>query len=96
MAVISGAGQQMNTLSSAVALTSIPSRAVKAKISVTGPQPIRWREDGTNPTATEGHLAVQYTSFYVTGRPQLDGFRVIETDTSSAIFVTYYDSENNY
>ena len=91
MAVILGAGEQMDTLSSAVPFTTIPGRAQKAKVTVTGPQPIRWREDAGTPTASVGHICVQYQSFYVTGRPQLEGFRVIESDTSSAIFVQYFD-----
>lgn len=95
MAVINGASEQMDSLGSAVPFANLPGRANRAKVSVTGAQPVRWREDAGSPTSSVGHVAIQYTHFYVTGRSQLEGFRIIETSASSSIFVTYYDNVND-
>lgn len=78
--------QQITTVSSSTALT-VPDDTEFAFIQCTG-QPVRWRDDGTAPTATIGMtLAVGDTLLYTGNLHQL---RFIETAASAVLNISYY------
>lgn len=94
MAVIQGAAEAMSSLATAVGFTTLPGRAVAARVSVTGAGTVVYRDDGTAPTTTVGHPVTQYSYFWISGRQQMENFKVIEV-ASSALFVTYFDNVND-
>lgn len=51
-------------------------------------QPIRFRDDGTNPTVAEGIQISVDTPYEYTG--DLAAFKAIETAVSATLFVLYY------
>lgn len=78
--------QQITSLSSATALT-VPRGATVALIQP-GVQAVRWRDDGTDPTASVGMpLAVGETIPY-TGF--LENLKFIEQTASAKLNVSYY------
>jgi hypothetical protein len=82
---------QMTSLSSAVALTSIPNGAQRAHITAEA-QNVRLRDDGTNPTTGIGlQIIVAGTAsqpFVYEG--DLSAVRVIEEAGSAKLNVSYY------
>lgn len=78
--------QQIASLSGVVSL-AVPSGSLCAVIHAEG-QPVRWRDDGTAPTATVGMLIP------VNGELRYDGnlltIRFIETAASAKLNVSYY------
>jgi hypothetical protein len=78
--------QQITTLSSAVGLT-FPTGARLALIQPET-QSIRWRDDGTNPTASVGLVLNAGDTLPYTGDLAL--FKVIETTASAKLNVAYY------
>lgn len=50
---------------------------------------IRWREDGTAPTAGEGHSEVAAAKFVVCG-PNMGRFKAIRASADATLRVTYY------
>lgn len=53
-------------------------------------QPIRYRFDGTNPTALVGHPAVAGTTLTVTGAANITRFKAIKSGaTDASVFCTY-------
>lgn len=78
--------EQIADASSSVGLT-VPSGADFALIQAVS-QAIRWRDDGTSPTATVGmHLAAGDTLRY---DGDLSAFEVIEEASAAEMNVTYY------
>lgn len=78
--------QQITPLTAATALT-VPARASYAVITVEG-QPVRWRDDGTNPTASVGNpLPVGATLIY---DGNLAAIKFIQTAVAGTINVAYY------
>lgn len=79
--------QQVSSLSTAQALT-IPTGCSLVRV-IPQTQAVRWRDDGTNPTATVGQpLAVGAELVYdATG---LTALRFIEQAASAVINVVYY------
>lgn len=78
--------QQITSLSAAAALT-VPSGAQLAVIECET-QPVRWRDDGTNPTSSVGMLlnpgdVLIYDASFA-------NIRFIETTASAKINVSYY------
>jgi hypothetical protein len=53
-------------------------------------QSVRWRVDGTAPTAAVGHLAAAGSSITVSGYNNIKNFKVIETTASGKITVSYF------
>ena len=51
---------------------------------------IRWRDDGTDPTSTEGHLATVGTVLTLPNRNRIDAFRAIRTSATSATLRVSY------
>jgi hypothetical protein len=78
--------QQITSLSSSTALT-VPSGATLAVI-VPEVQPVRWRDDGVNPTVTSGMPLGVDTVLSYDG--DLQRIRFIEQTASSALNVSYY------
>lgn len=81
--------QQITSLSSATAL-SVPSDTTAALISVTD-QNVRWRDDGTSPTASVGMQLLVGATFFFDG--DLSKIKFIEETTSAKINVSYYKEE---
>jgi len=73
-------------LSSAKGLT-VPTGAVYALIAVET-KAIRWRDDGTNPTAATGMPQAADTERLYTG--DLSAIKLIEQSASAAVTVAYY------
>ena len=71
--------------------TTLPAVATHAIITVKG-QPIRWRADGTAPTASEGHYMAAGESLVIEGSPLwLRRFQFIDTAAgASEVTVTYF------
>jgi hypothetical protein len=51
---------------------------------------IRFRLDGTDPTAAIGHLASAGETIKVTGEADIRAFRAIRVSTDATIFATYF------
>lgn len=78
--------QQLTSLASAATLT-VPSGATVALIQAEG-QAVRWRDDGTSPTASVGMLISSGETVPYSG--SLSAFKVIETAASAKLNVSYY------
>lgn len=77
--------QKIAGLSSATALT-VPAGASYALIKVETAT-VRWRDDGTNPTTTDGMLLDVGDEFWYTG--QLKKIKFIET-AAAVLHISYY------
>lgn len=77
----------MTGLSSSKSLT-VPANAKTALLKVET-QPVRWRDDGTDPTTTDGMLLDVGEEFWYTG--DLAEIEFIETASSAVLHVSYYD-----
>lgn len=83
--------QQITSLSSAVGVT-IPSGADKranCALLQAESQNVRWRDDGTDPTASVGHLLLANSDFWYDG--DLNDIKFIETSASAKVNVTFYE-----
>lgn len=78
--------QQITSLSSASALT-VPSGATMALI-VPETQAVRWRDDGTNPTASVGMPVAVGESLNYDG--DLSRIRFIQQTASAVLNISYY------
>lgn len=78
--------QQLTSLGSATSLT-VPAGAVEALI-VCESQTVRWRDDGTAPTASVGMPLTANTPFPYTGN--LSALQIIQTTASATCNVSYY------
>lgn len=78
--------EQITDLSSAVGLT-VPDGADRALIQAVT-QDVRWRDDGTSPTASVGMVLAADTMLEYAG--DLSTFEAIETSASSEVNVTYF------
>ena len=78
--------QQVTSLSSAAGLT-VPAGAVVAVLNAEG-QAIRWRDDGTNPTASVGMMIQVDDYFIYTG--SLSAVKFIEETASAKLNISYY------
>lgn len=81
--------QKLTVSSTAVGLT-VPAGASRALLVVEA-QPIRYRDDGTDPTADIGMLAVANTRFEIESRSSLLAFKAIKDDATDAVLsISYY------
>jgi len=87
MATIAVGFVQMTSLSSATGLSSIPSGAQYALINAED-QNVRWRDDGTNPTASVG-MVLEAGDTMLYDMP-LSALKVIEETASAKLNVSYY------
>ena len=78
--------QQITSLSSATGLT-VPAGATRALIAPLT-QGIRWRDDGTAPTASVGMPVAAGT--YLSYDGDLKNIKFIETSASAELNITYY------
>lgn len=81
--------QQLTSLSSATALT-VPSGTKMIRI-IPETQAVRWRDDGTSPTATVGQpLAVGSELIYTGTVAGMAALKFIEQTASAKLNVVYY------
>ena len=78
--------QQITSLSAAAGLT-IPTGAVIAILNAED-QDVRWRDDGTDPTATVG-MVLPRGSYYTYGGT-LSALKLIEETASAKLNISYY------
>jgi hypothetical protein len=78
--------QQITSLSSSTGLT-VPDGTSFCMIQAET-QSIRWRDDGTVPTASVGMLLAAGDTLHYTGKTK--NLRIIETTASAKINVSYY------
>lgn len=79
---------QATVSTAAIALPSVPARCTKALITVEG-QPVRWRDDGTAPTAAVGQPIAAGGVLEYEGIPS--AVRVIRSGAADATLdVAYY------
>lgn len=83
----SPAGYQKISGAAASTALTVPSGATHALIAIET-QPVRWRDDGSAPTATDGMLVAAASSFWYYG--DLATIRFIQTAASTVIHVSYY------
>jgi len=79
--------QQITSLSSATGLT-VPATATYAIIQAEA-QSVRWRDDGTNPTASVG-MVLNVSPDVLIYDGNLNGIKFIETSASAKLNVSYY------
>lgn len=93
MAPIKNAGHAMSSLSSAVALTTIPGNALRARVvGVSGSATVYFREDEGTPSSSNGTPIGAGGYADIVGRNNLEGFRAIEASPSGTLWVEYFDS----
>lgn len=78
--------QQITSLSAATALT-VPAGATTA-IIVAETQDVRWRDDGTDPSATVGMILSKNVPTTFTGL--INKLKFIETAASAKLNISYY------
>jgi hypothetical protein len=78
--------QQLTSLSSASGL-NLATNAYRALIQAQD-QNVRWRDDGTDPSATVGMVLAAGETMFYTG--DLSAIKFIEVATSAIINVSYY------
>lgn len=83
-------GYQQFTVATATALPSIPTGTFEALL-VCETQTVRWRDDGTNPTASVGMPLIANQAFpYMGNATSLAAMRIIQTTATATCNVTYY------
>jgi hypothetical protein len=80
--------QQITDLSSAEALPSLPSTGVVLVLVQAESQDIRWRDDGTDPTASVGMVIEAGQTLAYTGNPAV--LKLIEAAASAKANISYY------
>ncbi len=73
----------------AVALPTIPSNATRAIINV-ATDAIRWRDDGTAPTASVGMPVAANASIELLSRESILAFKAIRVTTDASLNIAYY------
>ena len=81
--------EKVTGLSASKSLT-VPANAKKAFLKVES-QPVRWRDDGTDPTSTDGMLQDVGDEWWYTG--DLAEIEFIETAASATLHVSYYRND---
>lgn len=81
--------QQLTVSTTAVGLT-VPAGATRAVCHVQS-QPLRWRDDGTNPTSSVGVLTAAAVIFELHGTYSMNAFKAIRSgSTDSVLEISYY------
>jgi hypothetical protein len=95
--LIAFAYEKLNVSTAGVKSLTVPTDAKYADISVessvTASVPMRFKLTGNAslPTATDGHALRDGTLFDVSGKPNLDNFRVIQTGAGThTLHIQYY------
>lgn len=79
--------QQISGLSSAKGLT-VPDSGARFALIQAQDKDVRWRDDGTSPTASIG--MVLQANGYLEYTGDLSAFKAIETEASAVVNVSYY------
>jgi hypothetical protein len=89
--IVAFAFETVTVTNSAIGLTSgTYTNAIKAEMTLER-FPIRVRTDGTDPTATEGHVIDEGSMITLEGTAEIAAFRAYRADVTDAILkVTYY------
>lgn len=89
--------QKLDVSTAGVKNLTVPSGAkyaeISAESSVTATVPMRYKllGAGSLPTASDGHAITHLLVFDISGKPNLDNFRVIQTGAGSHyLHITYY------
>jgi hypothetical protein len=80
--------EQLAVSDTAVALT-VPPGTMRAKVCVED-QPIRWRDDGEDPTDAIGMLQKADTYFDLWGGESIKAFKAIKTGMDANLSINYY------
>lgn len=80
--------QQLTVSSTAVALT-VPTNAEAALVDVES-NDVRWRDDGTNPTASVGKYLSSGTHYTFIGAEELAALKFIRVSADAKLNITYY------
>jgi hypothetical protein len=80
---------QLAVSSTAVGLSAIPSDAIRAIISV-ATDAIRYRDDGTNPTASVGMPVAANATIELPSRESIVAFKAIRVTTDAVLNISYY------
>jgi hypothetical protein len=87
--------RQLAVSTSSVALASatggIPHGATRAVVDVEA-NDIRWRDDGTAPTASVGMLAKSNTLFELPSLQSINAFQAIRASADGTLNIAYYGS----
>lgn len=86
-AVMQPKGYSKVTSLNTVKSLTVPSGASRCLLKVET-QPVRWRDDGSNPSATDGMLIDVGDEFWYTG--QVGAIKFIETAASATLHVSFY------
>lgn len=79
--------RQVSDLSAAVGISNIPAGTQMALITAEG-QNIRWRDDGTNPTASVGMLLTTGQTISYNG--PIEKFKAIEVTNGAKLNISLY------
>lgn len=83
-------GYQKLTVSTAAVGLTVPDGAARGVVVVEA-QPLRYRDDGTDPDANTGMLCVAATRFDIESREALLAFKAIRSGgTDSVLSISYY------
>jgi len=82
-------GYEQITVSTAVKTLTVPANAVRA-VLVAEAQPLRYRLDATNPTASVGFLVAAGVPFELYGASTLAQFKAIRSGGSDAVLSVFY------
>lgn len=87
--------EKLDVSTAGVKTLTVPAGAryadVSAESSVTASIPMRYKLDGGNPTSTDGHFLNHLTQFDISGKPNLDNFKIIQTGAGThTLHITYY------
>ncbi len=90
-------GYRQQTISTtSIALTSVPSAATYAIISV-ATQGVRWRDDAGVPTASVGMPVAAGGQIVLRSRVSIENFRVIRSGAADAeLNISYYSAHSAY
>jgi hypothetical protein len=79
--------ESVTVAGTAIGITVTPARSIlpHAALVTVEDAAIRYRVDGTAPTATEGHIAYPGDVITLSARDEMVGFQAIRKDASSAV-----------
>ena len=84
---------QATVSNTAIALPAIPSKASYAIVNIST-QPVRYRDDGTAPTASVGMPVASGEEFVLVSPLQIRNFKVIRSGgTDAELNVVYYSAD---
>ncbi|MEM3145971.1 MAG: hypothetical protein QW838_02800 [Candidatus Nitrosotenuis sp.] len=77
----------------ATAVALSPPASADACLLIAETNPVRWRDDGTNPTSSDGFLIPKDTILSIDSRASIQASRFIQTTAGGAtLHVLYYET----